>query len=117
MVREMVAQSIIPFMERCIATWNDQVASRRKGLSGRFISMSKRYFGTSRGSNSTSTSNYDAVTASYVPSSNEAKMRKLADYAFMLRDWKLAWSCYDLLRTDFANDKAWRYHAGAQVFS
>ncbi|RPB29398.1 hypothetical protein L211DRAFT_775612 [Terfezia boudieri ATCC MYA-4762] len=114
MVREMVAQSIIPFMERCIATWNDQVASRRKGFSGRFISMSKRYFGASRGSNSTSTSNYDAAAASYVPSSNEAKMRKLADYAFMLRDWKLAWSCYDLLRTDFANDKAWRYHAGAQ---
>ncbi|KAF8421263.1 ER-golgi trafficking TRAPP I complex 85 kDa subunit-domain-containing protein [Tirmania nivea] len=114
MVREMVAQSIIPFMERCIATWNDQVASRRKGLSGRFISMSKRYFGASRGSNNTSMSNYDAATTSYVPSSNEAKMRKLADYAFMLRDWKLAWSCYDLLRTDFANDKAWRYHAGAQ---
>lgn len=42
-------------------------------------------------------------------------MRKLADYAFMLRDWKLALSCYDLLRTDFANDKAWRYHAGAHV--
>ena len=44
-------------------------------------------------------------------------MRKLADYAFMLRDWKLAHSTYDILRKDFANDKAWKYAAGAQVLS
>jgi len=42
-------------------------------------------------------------------------MRKLADFAFMLRDWKLAHSVYDLLRTDFTNDKAWKYHAAAHV--
>jgi hypothetical protein len=40
-------------------------------------------------------------------------MRKLADYAFMLRDFKLAQSTYDLLRSDFDNDKAWKYYAGA----
>lgn len=40
-------------------------------------------------------------------------MRKLADYAFMLRDFKLAQSTYDLLRGDFDNDKAWKYYAGA----
>jgi hypothetical protein len=31
----------------------------------------------------------------------------------MLRDWKLALSTYDILRTDFQNDKAWRHYAGA----
>ena len=40
-------------------------------------------------------------------------MRKLADYAFMLRDWKLAQETYDVLRADFNNDKAWMHHAGA----
>ena len=40
-------------------------------------------------------------------------MRKLADYSFMLRDYKLALSTYDILRTDFNNDKAWRHYAGA----
>lgn len=25
LVRELVVQSLIPFMERCITTWNDQV--------------------------------------------------------------------------------------------
>ncbi|PWW76505.1 hypothetical protein C7212DRAFT_192007 [Tuber magnatum] len=114
-VREMTQVSVIPFMERCIATWNDQVASRRRGISGRFISMSKRYFSTSSSRNSTSSSsNYDALHQSYPPSSPEAQMRKLADYAFMVRDWRLAHSIYELLRTDFNNDKAWKYHAGAQ---
>jgi hypothetical protein len=40
-------------------------------------------------------------------------MRNLADYAFMLRDFKLAQSTYDILRSDFDNDKAWKYYAGA----
>src|SRR5215470_13280396 len=70
MIREMVAQSVIPFMERNIATWNDQVLSRRKGLSGRVTSFTRRFLGgsTSRSMASTaSTSNYDVATASYDP--------------------------------------------------
>jgi trafficking protein particle complex subunit 8 len=34
----------------------------------------------------------------------------------MLRDYKLAYSTYDIVRKDFGNDKAWKYAAGAQVF-
>ncbi|TGZ83615.1 hypothetical protein EX30DRAFT_303512 [Ascodesmis nigricans] len=115
MVREMVQLSVVPFMERCMATWNDQVASRRKGISGRFMSLSKRYFTSSSSRNSGSaSSNYDPTSGSYAPSTPEAQMRKLADYAFMLRDYRLAHSIYDLLRTDFNNDKAWKYHAAVQ---
>jgi len=118
-IREMVTQSIVPSMERCVATWNDQVASRRRGISGRFISMSKKWaFGgssrtSSNGVGTGSNSNYDALQGFYRPDAPEAVMRKLADYAFMLRDWKLAHSTYDLLRSDFNNDKAWKYHAAA----
>ncbi|KAL2266928.1 hypothetical protein VTJ83DRAFT_4205 [Remersonia thermophila] len=118
-VREMVAQSVVPTMERNISVWNDQVASRRRGLSGRFMSLSKRWtaFGSSgrggsAGSGSGSSSNYDAA-GFYRADAPEAVMRRLADYAFMLHDWKLAMSTYDLLRTDFQNDRAWRYHAAA----
>lgn len=116
-IRGMVTQSVIPSMERCISTWNDQVASRRRGISGRFISLSKKWTGfgsSSRNSSSNgagSGSNYDALQGFYRPDSPEAVMRKLADYAFMLRDWKLAHSTYELLRSDFMNDKAWKYHA------
>lgn len=115
-VREMVTQSIIPGMERASATWNDQVASRRRGISGRFMSLSKRFTpfsGRNSGGPATSGSNYDQARAYYRPDTPEAVLRKLADYAFMLRDFKLAQSTYDLLCTDFKNDKAWKYYAGA----
>ncbi|KAF2273024.1 uncharacterized protein EI97DRAFT_192921 [Westerdykella ornata] len=118
-VRELVAQSIVPQMERHVATWNEQVLARRRGISGRFMSLSKRWtpFGSSRNSSSpalgSSNTNYDSLQGFYRPDAPEAIMRKLADYSFMLRDWKLALSTYDILRTDFNNDKAWRHYAGA----
>lgn len=118
-VREMVTQSIVPSMERCVTTWNDQVASRRRGISGRFNKMlTKGWFGNtsrsaSNGPGTSSSSNYDALQGFYRPDTPEALMRKLADYAFMLRDWKLAQSTYELLRGDFFSDKAWKYHAAA----
>lgn len=120
-VRELVAQSVIPYMENRVAVWNDQVASRRRGLSGRFMSMSRRWAGFGTGSRSAFTGsgsgsasgNYDPVQGYYKPDTPEALLRKMADFAFMLRDWKLSTSTYELLRSDFSNDKAWKYHAGA----
>lgn len=123
-VREMVTQSVVPFMESRVTTWNDQVASRRRGFSGRFMSLSKRWTGlgstakglSSSGQSGTTTqsgNNYNSVQGFYGSDTAEATMRRLADYAFMLRDWKLALSTYELLRTEFASDKAWKYLAGA----
>lgn len=118
-VRELVAQSVIPYMESRVAVWNDQVASRRRGISGRFMSMSRRWagFGSSSrsglGSGGGVSGNYDNSQGFYKPDTPEAILRKMADYAFMMRDWKLSASTYDLIRSDYANDKAWKYHAGA----
>lgn len=100
------------------AQWNDQVASRRRGLSGRFTSLTKRwtpFSGRSATGPSLGTpgSNYDALQGFYRPDTPEAIMRKLADYAMMLRDFRLAQSTYDILSTDFKNDKALKYYAGA----
>ena len=119
-VREMITQSIVPFMEGRVTKWNDQVVSRRRGISGRFMSLSKRWtgFGSGRGSspsptgsNNSKNANFNYSEGYYLPESPEAVMQKLADYAFMLRDWKLSSSVYDLLRTDFADDKAWTHQA------
>ncbi|EAU37225.1 conserved hypothetical protein [Aspergillus terreus NIH2624] len=118
-IRELVAQSVVPYMENRVAIWNDQVASRRRGISGRFMSMSRRWAGfgsssrSSLGSGGGVSGNYDGNHGFYKPDSPEAVLRKMADFAFMLRDWKLSASTYELLRSDYANDKAWRYHAGA----
>ncbi|KAF4462431.1 transport particle subunit trs85-2 [Fusarium albosuccineum] len=116
-VREMVAQSIVPTMERHVSIWNDQVASRRRGITGRFMNLSRKWaFGSSSRSStggiSSSRDNYN-MAGFYQAEAPEAIMRKLADYAFMLRDWKLAQSTYDLLRSDFSDSKAWKHHAAA----
>lgn len=121
-VREMVTQSVIPTMERHTILWNDQVASRRRGLTGRFMNLSRKWtgFGSSSRSLSIGSTNgkesYDTL-GFYRADAPEAIMRKLADFAFMLRDWKLAQSTYDLLRTDFSESKAWKHHAAANEMS
>src|SRR4051794_8995398 len=98
-VRELITQSIIPHMENRVALWNEQFASRRRGISGRFMSLSKKWTGFGTGSRNTSiasglgggaSGNYDSLQGSYRYDTPEAILRKLADYAFMLRDYKLA---------------------------
>ena len=102
-------------MERNIAHWNEQVAASRKGIAGRF----RRYFGT--GSKNPATQMQQAASTGsnggviYPHASPEAQMRKLADWAFMLRDYKFAASVYETVKKDFAADKAWKYYGGAQV--
>lgn len=124
-VRELASQSIVPYMEQRISLWNEQIASRRRGISGRFMSLSKRWGGVgglslSRNSSasnlsttSSSSGNYDSLQSYYRWDTPEALLRKLADFATMLRDYKLAASTYELLRSDYSNDKAWKYLAGA----
>lgn len=124
LTRELVSQSVVPFMEQRIALWNEQIASRRRGISGRFMSLSKRWggiggLGTSRNSSAgnvattnSSSGNYDTVQYHYRWDTPEALLRKMADFATMLRDYKLAASTYELLRSDYSNDKAWKYLAG-----
>ena len=45
----------------------------------------------------------------------EAIMRKLADYSFMLQDYRHAQSIYDSIKKDFQADHAFKYYAGVQV--
>ena len=122
LLREMVTQSIVPFMENRVMTWNEQVASRRRGISGRFMSLSKRWTGfgsvknTTSGSgqaNNPSPSNFDPQRGFYPPDTPEVTMRQLGDYSFMLRDWKLASSTYEFLRSEFNHDNVWNYYAAA----
>ncbi|KAJ5083550.1 TRAPP III complex Trs85 [Penicillium angulare] len=117
-IRELIVQSVIPFMENRVAVWNDQVASRRRGISGRFMSVGRRFMTFGSGSRSGAagasggSGNYDSTNNSYSPDSPEAVLRKMADFAFMLRDWKLSASTYEMIQSDYKNDKAWKYHAG-----
>jgi hypothetical protein len=124
-VREMVVQSLVPFMERNIQLWNEQVAAARRGISGRFFGASRRLFGSSaRSPNPHSVQSIPAFGPNipigtttitiYPHNAPEAQMRKLADFAFMLRDYKFALNIYEAVKRDYATDKAWKHHAGIQ---
>lgn len=53
------------------------------------------------------------LMSSYPVVAVEALTRRLADFAFMLRDYRFASTVYDSLRRDYAQDRAWRYAAAA----
>ena len=102
------------------------MASSRRGITGRLFSAGRRYFSTGTKSTTINPQPAQSPSASNTPTNNlaipiyayntpEAQMRKLADYAFMLRDYKFAHSVYDTVKKDFSADKAWKYYAGAQV--
>lgn len=114
-VRELVAQSLIPWMERCVLHWNDSVAASRKGLTGRLFGARRKLFGQSshKGTSAHERLNWNASAGYYWSSAFEAQTRRLADFAFTLHDYKLAATTYDLGRKDYAADKAHRYVAGA----
>ncbi|KAF7724948.1 Trafficking protein particle complex 8 [Apophysomyces ossiformis] len=125
MVRELVVQSLIPFMERNIQRWNEQVASARRGLTGRLFGAGRRLFGgAARTQSPQSLQTITATGLNILPGANtlsiypyaapEAQMRKLADFAFMIRDYKFAHAIYDTVRRDYATEKAYKYHAGTQ---
>lgn len=113
-VREFATQLVIPFMERNVANWNETIAASRRGLTGKLFSVSKKYFGAQSKQPLPTTS--ISSTSSYHYTSPEAQLRKLADYSFMLQDYKLALSVYDTVRKDFSTDKAFKHLAGAHVF-
>ncbi|KAI9228169.1 MAG: ER-golgi trafficking TRAPP I complex 85 kDa subunit-domain-containing protein [Piptocephalis tieghemiana] len=124
MCKELLTQTIIPFMEQNCQIWNEQIASGRRGLTGRLFSASRRLLGQSssssssggkhkrRGSEETRSTVQDGPFYSY--GTPEAQLRRLADYSFMLGDYRFAQSIYETLRRDFATERAWKYQAAVQ---
>ncbi|GEQ66722.1 hypothetical protein JCM33374_g385 [Metschnikowia sp. JCM 33374] len=117
-VFEFVSRSLIPHMERKIRTWDDGVLAPKKSIAGRFFSVSRKLFNTNipneNPSQSTTPGVYDHVGNFYHRSAPEQIIRKLADWSLMLKDFKYAYSTYDVIKKDYTNDKAWAYVASTQ---
>ncbi|EIW66611.1 hypothetical protein TREMEDRAFT_34792 [Tremella mesenterica DSM 1558] len=115
LVRELVVQSLVPWMEARVREWNEVYQSNRRGIAGRLFGAGRKLFG-SRPSTPSANNNqagYNTVKGFYSANAIEAISRRLADFAFMLRDYKYASGIYDSLRRDYAQDRAWRYAAAA----
>ncbi|OCF74953.1 hypothetical protein I204_03799 [Kwoniella mangroviensis CBS 8886] len=115
LVRELVVQSLVPWMEARVREWNEVYHANRRGITGRLFGAGRKFFGSRPNSPApgTTPTGYNTVKGYYPTSAVEALSRRLADFSFMLRDYKFAGSVYDSLRKDFAQDRAWRYAAGA----
>ncbi|KAI3632015.1 hypothetical protein MIR68_009851 [Amoeboaphelidium protococcarum] len=115
-IREFMCQSLIPFMDRSMQLWNENYANPRRGLSGRLFSVGRRYFTTSAAKQSSlqQISVAGTVKSVYLPQSTEITLQRLADYSFMLKDYKFAYVIYDIVKKDFQSDRAVKYYANAQ---
>lgn len=115
--REFVLTSLIPWMEKCVVEWNDAYSSSKR-LPSRLFSSTRRLFGSgastppppvhtpststsslpirSLASNTSQTSFPGSGTLLQPPS----HLRRLAEFATILGDYKLATSVWESLRKE-----------------
>ncbi|KAJ2629357.1 hypothetical protein H4R22_003363, partial [Coemansia sp. RSA 1290] len=111
-VKQMMVRSVVPHMQYMIRVLSDQTANQRRGITGRLFSAGRRYFGAAGKTSSILTGVDGDVYFGY--DSPEAQLRKLADYSFMLKDFRFAQAVYQVARRDFQTERAWKCYAGAQ---
>ena len=81
------------------------------------LKVGLKYFNTKSGP-TLSTLTDSSGNVLFSRDSPEFLMRKLADYSFMLKDYKFALSTYETVKKDFqSSPKYSKYHAGVQVIS
>ncbi|KAJ2997083.1 hypothetical protein HDV02_005897 [Globomyces sp. JEL0801] len=116
-MKDFLATRVFQQISSQIRLWERDVASARRGISGRLFKVGLKYFGGSKSSTSQSNSFTDTETKTvmFPYNSPEMIMRKLGDYAFMIRDVKYALTIYDSAKKDFStNEKFAKFFAGIQ---
>lgn len=113
---EFINRHLIPHMEAKLRVWGDLILAPKKSITGRFFSVSRKLFNNNSSSdlNQTEKSQFNHKENYYHRSSSEQAIRKLADWSLILKDFKYAYSTYDLIKKDYINDKAWVYVASTQ---
>ncbi|XP_070575139.1 trafficking protein particle complex subunit 8-like [Ptychodera flava] len=110
-IHEFTVKGLLGYMERQIRILSEQLQSR-KGFQRSLFSATKRFFGGSKqGSQSAQTQSSAGVK--YPLESPELQMRRLADLAFLVQNYDLAYQSYHSAKREYNNDNAWMYFAGA----
>ncbi|THV07645.1 hypothetical protein K435DRAFT_825459 [Dendrothele bispora CBS 962.96] len=108
--REFLTMSLIPWMEKCVIEWNENFSSTRR-LPSRLFSSTRRLFGSPSPSptpthhnNSSVSSITRSSTFNGIPSLTESspppQQRRLAEFATILGDLKLAVTVWESLRKE-----------------
>lgn len=108
MVLSFVVDALLPFVETQMQYLNEMV-SNKKGVSKSFFNTTKRWFGTSKPSSPTNTTNVIV----YGNDSPELQMRRLGDLCFMFCAYTYAFQVYHTAKRDFESDGALLHFAGA----
>ncbi|KAH9944035.1 ER-golgi trafficking TRAPP I complex 85 kDa subunit-domain-containing protein [Epithele typhae] len=122
-VREFLTMSLIPWMEKCVVEWNETYSSSRR-LPSRLITSTRRFFGATsasspsppshgssasissgvsrytHGSNASVSSISSVTSISTMGGGNVNQQRRLAEFATILGDFKLAVSVWETLRKE-----------------
>ncbi|CDO96237.1 unnamed protein product [Kluyveromyces dobzhanskii CBS 2104] len=103
-ISSVVEELMIPFMNRKLVFWDETVLQPRKSIFQsnkffrRFISPKSNHPASHKPIHPEDSKQSDIM---FPASSPEFLLRKLADWSFMLSDFKKAYSIYDLLTKDF----------------
>ncbi|KAJ7125714.1 ER-golgi trafficking TRAPP I complex 85 kDa subunit-domain-containing protein [Mycena crocata] len=108
--REFLVMSLVPWMEKCVVEWNEHFSSNRR-LPSRLFSSTRRLFGSPSPSpapthNSTaSLSRSSTYTGSALVSASSTpapppQQRRLAEFATILGDFKLAVTVWEAMRKE-----------------
>ncbi|KAF8273905.1 ER-golgi trafficking TRAPP I complex 85 kDa subunit-domain-containing protein [Lactarius quietus] len=106
-VREFVSMCLVPWMEKCVADWNENFTSTRR-LPSRLFSSTRRLFGSGTSSpvpvqttpSPISSGSISSITAVFPGGDPPSQQRRLAEFATILGDLKLATSVWEVLRKD-----------------
>ncbi|KAL4266576.1 ER-golgi trafficking TRAPP I complex 85 kDa subunit-domain-containing protein [Pleurotus pulmonarius] len=111
-MKDFVVASLVPFMEKCVQDWNESFSSNRR-LPSRLFSSTRRLFGSPSPSpapthNTTSSvsslpgrsNTYNGSANGALGSSSISQQRRLAEFATILGDFKLAVNVWESLRKE-----------------
>ncbi|KAH9897998.1 ER-golgi trafficking TRAPP I complex 85 kDa subunit-domain-containing protein [Cubamyces lactineus] len=123
-MREFVARNLVPWMEKCVIEWNENYSSSRR-LPSRLFSSTRRLFGAASAASSPATPTHgsspsvSSVTSRFTHGANNSvssitsvtsvstmgggnvnQQRRLAEFATILGDYKLAISVWETLRKE-----------------
>ncbi|KAJ4485976.1 ER-golgi trafficking TRAPP I complex 85 kDa subunit-domain-containing protein [Lentinula aciculospora] len=107
--REFLVMSLIPWMEKCVMDWNENFVSTRR-LPSRLFSSTRRLFGTpspsptpppTHRSTPSRASTHSVAPVSTSPAlAGSPQQRRLAEFATVLGDFKLAVTVWETLSKD-----------------
>lgn len=108
-------KQVLEYMAAQIRDLEQNVASARRGISNRIFKVGLKYFGGKLAPIPVSTFIDPSGVVMFHHTSPEMMLRRLADFAFMVRDYKYAQGIYELVKKDFSsNEKYIKYLAGIQ---